>query len=93
MKPNDIGMLHPLQHFQLIVYHPLVSLDVLLEDDLNGILVSILLCFSNNAVGTCAQGSAKLVLISSREVRHGLVESLFTERTSYRNCLAGLGAY
>lgn len=62
MKSDDVGVLHPLQHFQLIVYHFLVALDILLEDDLDSEFVPILLGLPYDAVCTCAQGPAELVL-------------------------------
>ena len=47
-------MLHSLQHLQLVVYHFLVALDIFLEDDLDGKLLSVLLGFPNNAISTSA---------------------------------------
>jgi len=47
-------MVHPLQHLQLIIDHLLIALDVLLQDDLDGISVSALLCFADDAVCACS---------------------------------------
>jgi hypothetical protein len=36
MELDNVRVLHALQHLQLIVYHLLVSADVLLQDDFDG---------------------------------------------------------
>lgn len=55
-------MSEPLQHLQLIVHHLLVSLDVLLQNDLNGDLSLGRFGFSDNTIGAGTQGFAKPVL-------------------------------
>ena len=52
---------HPLQHFELVVYHLLVALDVLLEDDLDGKLLAMLFRLPDNAVSARTQGLSKSI--------------------------------
>lgn len=54
-------VLHPLQHFELIVDHLLIALDILLEDDFHSDLSRWTVCLSHNAICTRAESSAKSV--------------------------------
>ena len=62
MKSNDIGMFHPLQKHHLIIYHLLVTLHVLLEDDLDRVSFPAAFCLSNNPVRSCTKRPAKSIL-------------------------------
>ncbi len=62
MKPNDIGMLHSLQQHHLIIYHLLVTLHILLEDDLDRVSFPTAFCLSNNPVRSCAKCPTKSIL-------------------------------
>lgn len=42
-----------LQQRQLIVYHLLVTFDILLENDFHSDLFGRPVCFANNSIGTC----------------------------------------
>ena len=55
-------MLQPTQHVELIVYHLLVTLDVLLQDNLDGDLALRALGLANDAIGACTKGPAKSIL-------------------------------
>lgn len=55
-------MLQGLEHSQLVVDHPLVPLDVLLEDDLDGYPPRGTLSLANDAIGSGAQSLSKSVL-------------------------------
>lgn len=50
-----------LQHLQFVVHHTLISLDILLEDDLDGDLVTTDLGFAHDTVCSCAERTSKLV--------------------------------
>lgn len=60
-------VLHPLQHLQLIVYHLLIALDILLKNDLHSDLSRWSVGFTDNAIGTCAKGSPESVFRSARQ--------------------------
>ena len=62
MKPNDIGMLHSLQQHHLIIYHLLITLHILLEDDLDRESFPTALCLSNNPVRSSAKSPTKSIL-------------------------------
>ena len=62
MEPNDIGMFHSLQQHHLIIYHLLVTLYILLEDDLNRVSFPAAFCLSNNPVRSCAKCPTKSIL-------------------------------
>lgn len=60
-----MGVLHPLQHLELIVDHLLVSLDILLEDNLHGDLASWPICFSDNTICTSTERPAESIFSSA----------------------------
>ena len=62
MKPNDIGMLHSLQQHHLIIYHLLVTLHILLKNDLDRVSFPTAFCLSNNPVRSCAKCPTKSIL-------------------------------
>lgn len=53
-----------MEHVELVVDHLLVSLDVLLEDDLDGDLAGRAFSLANDAIGTGAEGSSESILCS-----------------------------
>ena len=55
-------VLHSLQHLQLIVHHSLVALDILFEDNLDGILLASGFCLPYDAIRSCTERLSKLVL-------------------------------
>ena len=69
LKPVDeldnVGVLEPLEHLELVVYHLLVPLDILLEDDLDGDLAGRALGLADDTVGTGAEGSTESVFGSA----------------------------
>lgn len=54
-EANDVGMLEALEHVQLVVYHSLVALDILLQNDLDGHLSRRSICLSHDTVGACTE--------------------------------------
>ena len=50
MEPNDMRMFHSLKHFQFVINHLLVILDILLHDNLDGIFATFLLSFPNDSI-------------------------------------------
>lgn len=62
MEPNDIGMFHSLQQNHLIIYHLLVTLNILLEDDLDRVSLPAAFCLSNNPIRSCAKCPTKSIL-------------------------------
>jgi hypothetical protein len=62
MESDNMGMLHPLEHLQLIVHHTLVAFDILLEYDLDGYFAVFAICFSNDSVCACPKSPPELVL-------------------------------
>ncbi len=62
MKPNNIGMLHPLQQYHLIIYHLLITFHILLEDDLDRVSFPTAFCLSYNPVRSCTKRPTKSIL-------------------------------
>ena len=62
MEPNNIGMLHSLQQYHLVIYHLLITLYILLEDDLDRVSFPTAFCLSNNPVRSCAKCPTKSIL-------------------------------
>ena len=56
-------MLHPLEHLQFIVHHPLIALHVLFQDYFYGIFVVARFGFSHDTVCARSQRLSKLILI------------------------------
>ena len=50
---DDVGVLKPLKHLKLVVHHLLVSLDILLQDDLDSDLAIRAVCLSDDTI--CAR--------------------------------------
>lgn len=61
-------VLESLEHIELIVYHFLVSLNCLLQDDLDGDLAVRAFSLANNAIGASTEGAAELVFGSMRKI-------------------------
>ena len=61
---DDVRVLQALEHVQLIEDHALVSLHILLEDDLDSHPTGGALGLPDDAVGTRAEGLAKAILRS-----------------------------
>ena len=57
-----MGVVKALEHIELVVNHLLVTLDVLLEDNLDGDLAVGAFSLTDDAIGSGAEGFAKLVL-------------------------------
>ncbi len=55
-------MLQTLEHIQLIQHHALVALNVLLEYDLDGNTAHGAICFSHDAIRSCAEGATESIL-------------------------------
>lgn len=49
---DDVGVLKPLKHLKFVVHHLLVSLDILLQDDLDGDLAGRAFGLANDAIGS-----------------------------------------
>lgn len=60
-KFDDMGVLQALKHVKLVVDHPLVALDILLQDDLDSDLAFWAVGLSDNSIGTCAECSSEAV--------------------------------
>ena len=58
---DNVGVLEALKHVKLIVNHTLVTLYILLEDNLHSNFSAGAVRFSDYAVCTSSQGSAKAV--------------------------------
>lgn len=93
---DDMGVLQRLKHSELFVDHVLVSLDVLLEDNLDGNPPRGALGLAHDAIGPSAEGSSELVLGSMRRnpmsvprIRGSLASGFEQGRTSCHNCRAG----
>lgn len=54
-------MLELLKHLQLVVDHLLITLDIALQDDLDGDLAIGAVGLTDDAIGAGAEGSTKLV--------------------------------
>lgn len=52
---DDMRVLHSLQHLHLIVYHLLVALDILLEDDLDSAFAFRAVCLADYAICSSAE--------------------------------------
>jgi hypothetical protein len=59
---DDMRVLQPLKHIQLVIHHLLIALDVLLQDDLDGDLARGTLSLADDTIGASAEGSAEPVL-------------------------------
>jgi hypothetical protein len=55
MEADNVGVLHLLQHLQLVVDHLFIPLDILLQDDLDGDLAVGAVSLSDNAIGSSTQ--------------------------------------
>ena len=55
-------VIEPLQHLQLIIDHLFIAFDVLLQDDLDGDLVTLEVCFSDDAICASTECSTEFVL-------------------------------
>jgi hypothetical protein len=55
-------VLQSLQHRKLVIDHLLVTLDVLLQDDLDGNLASRAVGLTNDSIGTSTEGASELIL-------------------------------
>lgn len=82
-------MLHPLQHLQLVVYHLLVSFDILLEDNFHGDFASWSIGLPDNTICTSTQrftesifGPENMFVSLCMKVKEVLY-------TSYHSSLAG----
>jgi hypothetical protein len=67
VEVDDVGVVHALEHLELVVDHLLVSADVLLEDDLDGVSLAILLGLSYDSVRASAQRLAKAIGVPERQ--------------------------
>lgn len=76
-KAHNVRVLQALQEVQLVVHHALVTLDVLLQDDLDGDLALRRVGLADDAIGAGAEGAAELVLGPAR----GLDKPTGTART------------
>lgn len=56
-----MGVLQALEHVQLVVHHPLVALDILLQDDLDSHLAFWTVGLSDYAVRACAECSPEAI--------------------------------
>jgi len=95
-----MGVLKALQHLQLVKDHPLVALNVLLQDDFDGHPAGRALGLANNAIGACTQSATEAI---SRPGGYGRVSALRGSiiatywkywqdgRTSYRSFRAARG--
>lgn len=54
-------MLKSLEHFELIVHHAFVALDILLQNDLDGNLAGLSLRFSDDAICASSKGFAESI--------------------------------
>ena len=66
MESNDMWVFYSLQQDHLIVDHPLVAFDILLQYDLDGESLSVTLGFPDDPICTGAKRSSKFVLSSVR---------------------------
>lgn len=64
---HDVLVLQPLKHLQLVVHHLLISLDISLQDDLDGYLAKRAIGFAHGAIGTGTKGSAESIFGSATE--------------------------
>lgn len=62
MKPDNMWMFYALKHLQLVIHHLFIAFHVLLEYDLDGHLLTIDFCFSNDAIRASAERSTEFVL-------------------------------
>ena len=63
-KANDMGMVQPLEHLQLVIHHLLVALHVLLQDNLDGDLARGAVGLPDDAIGTSTQSPTEFVSAS-----------------------------
>lgn len=54
VEPDNVRMIHPLQHLQFIVDHLLVPFDILLQYDLDGVFLIPAFCFPHDAISSGA---------------------------------------
>src|SRR5262249_43959710 len=64
-EPDDTGVLQVLEHLHFVVYHALVPLYVLLEDNLYGHLARGAIRLTNDAIGASSQGTTKSIFRSA----------------------------
>ena len=62
MESHDVLMFHPLQQYHLIINHPLIALDVLLQNDLNRVSLSIALSLPDDPVCARTERPAETIL-------------------------------
>lgn len=55
-------VLQALQHRKLVIDHLLVTLDVLLQDALDGNLASRTVCLTNDSIGTSTESASEHIL-------------------------------
>lgn len=55
-------MLQSLEHLEFVLNHLLISLDVLLEDDLDGHLAVGAICLADDSICSSTEGSTESVL-------------------------------
>lgn len=67
MESNNVSMLHPLQQDHLVVHHPLISLDILLEDDFDGVSLAIGFGLSDDAICSRTKCPAEAILCSMHD--------------------------
>lgn len=61
-----MGVLQALKHVELVIDHPLVALDVLLQDDLDSDLALWAIGLSDDAIGACAERPTEAIFGSDR---------------------------
>lgn len=61
MKLDNVRVVHALKHLQLVVYHLLVSLDILLQDNLDGDLALGAISFPHDTIGSGTQRLSEAV--------------------------------
>lgn len=54
-KLDNMWVLQPLEHVELVVNHLLVAFDILFQDDLDGHLARRTVCLTNNSIGARAK--------------------------------------
>ena len=61
-KLDDMRVIQSLQHAKLIIYHLLISLDILLQYYLDCHFIAVEIGFSYNAIGACSERATEPVL-------------------------------
>ncbi len=62
MKPDNVRMIQPLQHVQLIIHHLLVASHILLENDLDGNFPNWTIRLTDDAIGSRTQRPPESIL-------------------------------